>query len=834
MSALADFRDLVRRLLGGSRPPGARAGVADPAPDGAGKPGNGAPPLSPRRWRRVTDLLHRALPLGAAEREALLDEACAGDADLREEVDSLVRAHETSGPLDELAGIFGPLGSAAGPTAREGEEVGPYRVLERLGRGGMGVVHRARDTRLGRQVALKFLTPHRAADGESKERFLREARAASALDHPSLCTIHDIGEADDGRLFLAMACYEGETLKERIARGPLPVGQAVAYAVQMARGLEAAHRADVLHRDLKPANVMITGDDRLKILDFGLAKMGEGNLTRPGVRMGTAAYMSPEQTRGDAVDARTDVWSLGVVLYEMLTGRRPFRGGRMEAVVHGIRSDDPEPVTSLRPEVPAALERTVRRAMAKDPADRPPDMRALLDELGGAGRADGAPTGSPPPPGPSIAVLPFADMSPERDQGYLCEGMAEEILDSLARIEGVRVAARTSSFRLGDSDADVREIGRRLDVSSVLEGSVRKAGGRLRITVRLTDVADGCHRWSERYDREFEDIFAVQDEIAEDTVRALRGVLSEKDRHALGKMPSADVEAYDHYLRGRRYFYRQTERDHRFAREMFTRAIEADPAYARAYAGLSDCCAFLYKHFDHSPEHLEQADGASRKAVELAPELGETRASRGLVLSLSGKDGAAEREFETALRLNPRLYEAYYLYAVHHGYLVGNFERAARLLERAAEMWPEDFEPRLLEAAFLRGLGREEEARTAYREGLRLARRHLEMTPDDTRALYLSANAMVALGETGRGLERAARALALDPEPSAVLLYNMAAVHALAGEVEAGRDFLERAVGAGYRQREPVENDPDLEALRGDPRFRELARTMATRPRDGA
>ncbi len=431
---------------------------------------------------------------------------------------------------------------------------------------------------------------------------------------------------------------------------------------------------------------------------------------------------------------------------------------------------------------------------------------------------------------PSIAVLPFTDMSPERDQDYFCEGMAEEIISSLGRIEGLRVASRTSSFNAARSGMDVRELGRRLHVGTVLEGSVRKDGSRVRIAVHLVDVHEGARFWSERYDRELEDVFSVQDEIAERTVRELRGVLSDEDRVLIREMPRTDVEAYDYYLRGRRFFHRHTDRDHRFARQMFTRAIDVDPGYALAYAGLSDCCALLYKHFDHRLEHLERADRASRRAVEIAPHLGETHASRGMVLSLWGEDREAEREFEVALELSPRHYEAYYLYAVHHGYLKGDLERAAKLFERASRVRPSDYEPALLQGAFCRGAGLDEDARAAYRRGLRLARRHLELNPDDGRAIYLAANATVALGEKERGLAEATRALALEPAPSAVLLFNLAAVHSLAGEIQGALDYIEEAVLAGYRQREPIENDPDLQALRAEPRFLSLLESLEPRP----
>jgi non-specific serine/threonine protein kinase len=420
-------------------------------------------------------------------------------------------------------------------------------------------------------------------------------------------------------------------------------------------------------------------------------------------------------------------------------------------------------------------------------------------------------------------VLPFADLSPDRDQGYFCEGVAEEVINALVALGRLHVAPRTATFQVG-AGTPGPILGERLGVTAVLEGSVRKDGERLRITVRLTTVADGYCRWSERYDRQLQDVFAIQEEIAANTVRALQGALDEDDWQPVPAAP-VDVEAYDYYLRGRRFFYRQSKRDHEFARQLFQRAIEADPAFARAYAGLADCCLLLYKHFDRRRTYLQQAGDASLKAVELAPDLGEAHATRGLYYSLSGASREAVDEFEAALRLSPGRYEVYYLYGMHLLYLTGDLAGAAEQFGRAAAAQPGDYQAPLLQAACYRGRGMEESALQAYRHGLMLARRHLDLNPDDVRAIYLAANAMVALGERTEGLEWAARSLALTPTPSSVALYNVAAIYSLAGEPERALDYLERAVAVGYRQREPFEHDPDLRPLRGHPRFNALLRS---------
>ena len=373
-----------------------------------------------------------------------------------------------------------------------GTTLGPYRIISQLGQGGMGVVYTATDPRLKRTVAIKLLPPDLTRDETAKQRFLQEAQAASALDHPNICTIHEINETPDGQLYLVMAHYEGETLKERIGKGPLELNDAIDIATQVGEGLAKAHAAGIVHRDIKPANLMVTEDGTVKILDFGLAKLaGSEGVTQTGTTVGTVAYMSPEQARGQQVDHRTDIWSLGVVLYEMLAGTPPFAGENLLSLSNAIVDGEPSLLTGAS----SSAHGVVTKALSKDKEKRYLSVTDLLAELRTLRSGSDAKTVATPTKAdvPSIAVLPFANMSADPEQEYFCDGMAEEIINALTQLDNLRVVARTSAFQFKGQALDLREVGRKLDVTSVLEGSVRKAGNRLRVTAQLINVSDGYH-----------------------------------------------------------------------------------------------------------------------------------------------------------------------------------------------------------------------------------------------------------------------------------------------------------------------------------------------------
>ncbi|HTR19351.1 MAG TPA: protein kinase [Gemmatimonadales bacterium] len=696
-----------------------------------------------------------------------------------------------------------------------------YQVEREIGRGGMATVYLAEDLRHHRPVAVKVLHPQLALS-LGPDRFLREIQIAARLQHPHIVPLYDSGQAGDF-LYYVMPYVEGESLRQRLEHEkPLPVEEAVHIARAVATALDYAHRQQVVHRDIKPENVMLHEGEPL-VTDFGIAKAvtvaASQNLTQTGTAVGTPAYMSPEQAAGEAeLDGRSDIYSLGAMLYEMLGGAAPFTGPTAQAIMAKLFADPVPPLRERHPEVPEWLEQTVLKALAKQPGARHATAAQFAQAL--TLHTGSTPPGASPATAKSIAVLPFVNMSADPENEYFTDGIAEEIINALSKIQALRVASRTSAFAFKGKNEDIGEIGRKLKVATVLEGSVRKAGKKLRVTAQLVNVADGYHLWSERYDRELEDVFAIQDEIAGNIVKALRVVLSEDEKRAIEKAPTENVEAYDYYLRGRQYFHQFRRTGIQFARRMFERAIETDPKFARAYAGIADCCAFLYMYWDGSKANLERADSASRKALELDPELAEAHASRGFAFSLSRQYDEARQEFDTAIRLNPKLYEAHYLYA-RACVQEGKMEEAVRHYEDAARVQPEDYQALFLMLTPLEALGRKEEGRLALRRGLQVAERRLELTPDDARALTLGAAAMSELGEPDKAYDWAKRALAMDPTDSGVL-YNVACTYALGGKTADALDCLERAVENGFGHKEWLDNDTTLNSVRSEPRFQAL------------
>ena len=640
------------------------------------------------------------------------------------------------------------------PSLIPGQRLGPYELVGPIGAGGMGEVYKATDTRLGRTVAIKTLRP------EHMERFEREARAIAALNHPHICTLHDIGPD-----YLVMEYVEGKPLS-----GPLPVDEAVRTALQIADALEAAHRAGVIHRDLKPANILVT-QAGVKLLDFGLAKMlvaephdDSVTASQGGMVFGTVAYMSPERLEGNPTDERSDIFSFGLVLYELLGGRKAFGGPTAASTMGAILHKDPAPL-----DAPPQLERIVMRALRKAPADRfqtISEMKAALAAVQAAGAAVHA---------QSIAVLPFANLSGGPDSDYFSDGLAEDIINALTQVPGLRVVARTSAFAFKGKNEDVRRIGETLGVAHILQGSVRQAGTRVRISAQLIAVSDGSNLWSDRFDRDMIDIFAIQDEISQAIVEVLKVKLARPDQPMVRRSTS-NPAAYQAYLEGRYNFQQYTPTSLARCSQYYERAIQLDPDYAAPHAGLAE--TYLYQtNYAPAPigEVLPKALAAAERAIALAPDAAEGFIARGFVRGTCQYDWhAAGADFDRALELNPESPLAHYRRAVWYLMPLGRMDETVTEARRSAELDPLSPLYRGVEATALNFAGRRQES-------IECSRKAIEMFPPSFMLCFTTGMALAGSGALDDAEAILERGLQNDPG-SAWLMATQAAVYARQGK----------------------------------------------------
>ena len=702
-----------------------------------------------------------------------------------------------------------------------------YRVFEELGRGGMGVVYRAEDTKLHRQVALKLLPAEFAGDWRAVERFRREARAASALNHPHICTIFDLAE-ENGQIFYVMEFLKGETLGQRIAGQPLPMDQVVTWGMEIADALAAAHEIGVIHRDLKPSNIFVTGRGHIKILDFGLAKLVQGlgneaadvttvpdlSLTKSGVTMGTIAYMSPEQARGETVDARSDIFSAGAVLYEMATGQRSFGGPSVGAVVDAVLNRDPAPASRLNAQTPRRLEQIIQKALKKHPEDRYDSANALRHDIEALSR-DAKSQASLAMPQPSIAVLYLEDLSGGPDAEFFRDGMTEDITTELAKIQSLRVFPRASVIPFRDRAAAALEVGRELSASHILSGSVRRAGERLRVSLQMVECESGLVSWAERYDREAKDVFAVQEDIAKSVAQALRISLSSREQKEIAHKPTENLEAYDYFLRGRMHTRRQNRE---LALEMFEHALSIDPNFALAHAGIGNICAMQYYLKDRNAHWLERATAAVERAFTISPQLPEAHVALARIRYAERRYSDAESAARRAIALKPDCESSWDLLG-RALFASKRWEEAASLAEEAIAMTGEDYNVYVPYTNALFALKRTETARGVESRFTVALQRHIEWAPEDTRARVLLAVGLARLGKSNESLTQLEKLLAIgtsDPHT----IYNCACAYALMGKKTEAITVLKQAVEAGYGEWDTIAQDPDLELLRQDPEFR--------------
>ena len=669
-----------------------------------------------------------------------------------------------------------------------GHVISHYKILEKLGEGGMGVVYKAHDTKLNRDVALKFLPHGLTSDPKSCERFTHEAQAASALQHTNICTIHDIDTTPDGQLFIVMDCYIGETLSQIIDRGPLKTNTAIDITVQIATGLKKAHDSGIVHRDIKPANIILTNDGIVKIVDFGLAKLrGRVRLTKEGVSVGTVEYMSPEQVRGEEVDQRTDIWSLGVVLYEILAGHLPFKSEYEQATIYSILNEEPRPIVESRPDILAELEQIVTRMLQKNRDVRYQNISQVIADLHEL--KSGVVTGkhSTDKPRPSIAVLPFANLSADTEQEYFCDGLAEELIHVLTHIEGLRVVARTSAFAFKGKHMDVREIGRKLNVEAILEGSVRKFDNRLRITAQLVKVADGFHVWSEAFDRTMQDIYAIQNEISLAITEHLKVRLLEGEKAKLIKPRTHNLDAYNLYLKGRFFFNQRKDASIRKSIECYSKAIEIDPDFTLAYTGLAESYIFLG---DWRLLPLETAYAKAREAALAALQIDDSLAEVHLSVAeiklfCDWNWREAEIEFRKALNANPAHAEAHHMYA-HYLELSGKFDLALAEINRALELEPVSPSLHACAVQVLFYARR-------YEEAIRQCHAAMEMAPTYFGLYGWLGIAYVQCGVFDRGIEALEKGLQHIPEdPRLIALTGYSC--GLSGNNSRAQRYLEQLV----------------------------------------
>jgi len=566
---------------------------------------------------------------------------------------------------------------------------GRYQVIEELGHGGMGKVYKVFDQEIQAKMALKLIKPEVSADKTTIERFRNELKIARDISHKNICRMYDLGK-EAGNYFITMEYVTGEDLKSFIRRSrQLTVGTAVAIAKQVCEGLAEAHRLGVVHRDLKPSNIMIDKEGNARIMDFGIARSLKGKgITGAGVIIGTPEYMSPEQVEGKEADQRSDIYSLGIILYEMLTGRVPFEGDTPLSIAMKHKTEAPQDPRSFNAQVPSALSHVILKCMEKDRARRYQSAEDVVSELD---KADNGKTVAIKVDEwkNSIAVLPFKNMSADPEQEYFCEGIAEELLNALTQIKELRVVARTSAFSFKGKDVDIREIGRTLNVDKVLEGSVRKSGQRLRITAQLVNVEDGYHIWSDQFDREIKDIFAIQEEISLIIVEKLKLKLLKEEKEKILKRYTDDHEAYNLYLKGRYFWYRRHEGGLQKGLEFFQQAIARDPLYALAYVGIADSFgSFGLFSFIRPKEAYPRAKAAAKKALEIDPELGEAYASLGWISMLYDWDWqTAEKEFQHAIMTNPYYTPAHIWYGMCLA-ITGRFDESIAEMKKARELDP--------------------------------------------------------------------------------------------------------------------------------------------------
>jgi serine/threonine protein kinase/tetratricopeptide (TPR) repeat protein len=733
------------------------------------------------------------------------------------------------------------------------KRIGRYEICSQLGAGGMGEVYLASDTKLDRKVALKILPADVVGDksdgaNDRVRRFIQEARAASALNHPNILTIYEIDEIDDAH-FIATEFVDGHTLRERIRTEPFHPREAIEIAIQIASALCATHDVGIIHRDIKPDNIMLRHDGIVKVLDFGLAKLNPERQvtetdslaptqhffrTEAGVVLGTTHYMSPEQARGFEVDARTDIWSLGCVLYEMISGKQPFRAATTVDVMSGILSREPESLLSYLPEGPHDFDRIVSRALRKDRDERYQTTKDLLIDLKDlmrsvetnqfrASTSISASISSEMSavPDKSIAVLYFESMNPGDESDYFCAGITEDIITDLSKIKELKVVSRADVLPFRAKHVNSRQVGDALRVNYILEGSVRTAGNRIRITTQLINVRDGYHLWAERFDRMLEDIFDLQNEVSQKIVDALKISLTDSERQLLTQKPTDDLRAYDFYMRGRELLSLKGRANTESAIRMFQNAVAIDPNFASSYAGLAEAYSSMYEWYDGNSIWLSKAIEVNQQALALEPTCLEAQFGIAMVYFHHRRFADSQRAFENILKENSEFYPCYLRLGMI-AELTGDLERAFNHYRRAAKLKPHDEDAWRFLSGVQRKLGNIEAAEKAALKVIEITARKLEASRDDVIVMSRLAEAYALFGSKEEATATLKRVLELERNDG-LAFYNCACTYAVLGEKDSALIMLRRAFDCGFRSvGHWARMDNAFESMRNDLKFQQL------------
>jgi len=703
-----------------------------------------------------------------------------------------------------------------------GETVSHYRILEEVGRGGMGVVYKAQDEKLDRPVAVKFLPAHLSASQESKARFIQEAKSTAALNHPNILSVYDIDELD-GQMFFVMEFIEGKTLKSHItslkSSQGISVSQAIDWTIQVAQGLKAAHDKQIVHRDIKSENIMMTKDGLLKIMDFGIAKLkGSTGLTKTGHSMGTLSYMSPEQAQGIPADERSDIWSLGVVFYEMLTGELPFRAEHEAALSYLIMNEQPPAPSVMDRRIPHQIDSVVTKMLEKDRSLRYQHSGELLSALQNLGKD--IETATHTVKTKAIAVLPFENISSDKENDYFSDGLTDELIANLSRLKDIRVVPRTSSVQYKGTKKDIKNIGRELGARYMLAGSVRKFQDNLRITVELIDAETADQLWAETYKGTLADVFDIQEQVSKQIVDALMVKLTPTEKVVLTKRTTLNPEAFDCCLRARNFLAHRTKKSMHLAVQLFQKAIELDPRYADAYAGLGEVYATLYQLFERNESWLDKAIESCLRALMYDATSSEANAALGLAYFHKNSFDQSFTASQKAIELDPNNYAAYWILGrIYH--MKDRDREAAELLKKAVELNPEFYTAFSDLENVYTCLGEKEKFERTLSTALEVYGRFVSQHPEDARAHMFFAVDLAKVARKDEAKREAAKALELTPDDP-LMLYNATCFYSQMGEERLALDALQKAFATGFVDYEWLKRDTDLDPIRNTQEFIEL------------